>query len=128
MLVLAPAACCLAGVAVHEVLRVLMASVRQETEEEEGNVPEARKSSPAPKKGKAAGKVGLSFCMTTPLKPRKDASPCTNVCVCCNRIEPCSILYNGLFAVQFQAIRGSWPLPLQHCKGQNIKYALCVSK
>ena len=52
MLVLAPAACCLAGVAVHEVLRVLMQSVRQDAEEAAAPVAEAKKATPTPKKGK----------------------------------------------------------------------------
>lgn len=58
MLVLAPAACCLAGVAVHEVLRVLMRSIRHEDAAEETEAADARKSpTPTPKKGKAALKV-----------------------------------------------------------------------
>ena len=59
MLVLAPAACCLAGVAVHEVLRVLMQAVRQPSEGEEAPAPvvEPKKPTPQPKKGKAAVKV-----------------------------------------------------------------------
>lgn len=59
MLVLAPAACCLAGVAVHEVLRVLMHAIRQDPEEEVSAALDPKKSSPPPKKGKGAVKVGL---------------------------------------------------------------------
>ena len=56
MLVLAPAACCLAGVAVHEVLKVLMRSIRSE---KGGGSPEEARASPVPtKKGKTASKVG----------------------------------------------------------------------
>ena len=59
MLVLAPAACCLAGVAVHEVLKVLMRSIRSEPSEKAGSAPEEARASPAAtKKGKTASKVG----------------------------------------------------------------------
>jgi len=61
MLVLAPAACCLAGVAVHEVLKVLMRSVRQEVEAgptPAAVTPDAKKSVPVSlKKAKSATKV-----------------------------------------------------------------------
>ena len=62
MLVLAPAACCLAGVAVHEVLKVLMQAVRQPSESEEAPAPavEPKKSTPQPKKGKASVKVACA--------------------------------------------------------------------
>ena len=63
MLVLAPAACCLAGVAVHEVLRVLMQAVRQPAESPEVPAPavDTKKATPQPKKGKVAVKVGSSL-------------------------------------------------------------------
>lgn len=54
MLVLAPAACCLSGVAVHEVLKVLMKSIRQQPQDE----PEAAESSPLSKAATAATKKG----------------------------------------------------------------------
>lgn len=65
MLVLAPAACCLAGVAVHEALKVLMKSVRQadtpaasEQEVESKLTKSPVKTPPASvKKGKSATKV-----------------------------------------------------------------------
>ena len=63
MLVLAPAACCLSGVAVHEVLKVLMRSVRQEDVGESPpapatGTPEPRKTAPgAVKKAKSSAKV-----------------------------------------------------------------------
>ena len=66
MLVLAPAACCLAGVAVHEVLRVLMQAVRQSNGTKEAPAPavEPKKATPQPKKGKAAVKV-MPFILST---------------------------------------------------------------
>lgn len=57
MLVLAPAACCLAGVAVHEVLKILMQSIRQEVDDSSPSTTEPKKVSPPPKKGKPAAKV-----------------------------------------------------------------------
>ena len=58
MLVLAPAACCLAGVAVHEVLKILMQSIRQDDSELATSTADSKRSSPPPsKKGKPAAKV-----------------------------------------------------------------------
>lgn len=81
MLVLAPAACCLAGVAVHEVLRVLMQAVRQPSEPEDAPAPvaEPKKATPQPKKGKAAVKVTSTFLFRS--KPTTFSSfPHANLC------------------------------------------------
>ena len=61
MLVLAPAACCLAGVAVHEALKVLMRSLRQapDVDEQQDQVVDSKpaKSSTPARKGKTNVKV-----------------------------------------------------------------------
>jgi hypothetical protein len=68
MLVLAPAACCLAGIALHEALAVLFRGVHAAAAEEAG-------AKPAPEEGPAAGGGGHKGSHRKPAKAKVGGLP-----------------------------------------------------